>query len=73
MDKEAFDRRLEFDEGGASWVDGIILEALECLRSNKLSAPGSDCDFCKYRKAVKEAVRQFEKLIYKAFEPICLP
>ena len=63
-DKEAFDGRLEFDikiipyEGDTSWVENTILEAIECLKSDKLPAPNSDCDFCKYRKAVRDAVRQ---------------
>lgn len=69
MDKEAFDGRLEFDvkiipyEGDAAWVENTIFEAIECLKSDKLPHPGPDCDFCKYRKAVKEAVSQFEKVI----------
>lgn len=66
-DKEPFDGRLEFDvkiipyHGDTSWVEGIILEAIECLKSDKLPAPGSDCDFCKYRKATREVVSQFLK------------
>src|SRR5688572_27459140 len=66
-DKEAFDGRPEFDvkiipyEGDTSWAEGTILEAIECLKSDKLPSPGVDCDFCKYRKAVREAVSQLEK------------
>jgi hypothetical protein len=66
-DKEAFDGRLEFDvkiipyEGNTSWVENTILEAIGCLKSDNLPAPGSDCDFCKYRNAVTQAVSQFEK------------
>jgi hypothetical protein len=65
-DKEAFDGRLEFEvkiipyEGDTSWVEMTILEAIECLKSNTLPRPGSDCDFCKYRKAAKDIVRRFE-------------
>ena len=57
-DKKAFDGKLEFDiklipyEGDDSWVEGVIFEAIECLKSNKLPGSGEDCDFCKYRKAV---------------------
>ena len=47
-------------EGDTSWVENTILGAIGCLKSDKLPAPGSDCDFCKYRKAVKEAVSPFE-------------
>ena len=62
-DKEAFDGRLEFDikllpyEGDDSWVEGVIFDAIECLKSDKLPDSGEDCDFCKYRQAVKK----FEK------------
>jgi hypothetical protein len=66
-DKEAFDGRLEFDvkiipyKGDTSWVEGTILEAVECLTSDKLPSPGVDCDYCKYRKAVKQVVSRFEQ------------
>ena len=66
-DKEAFDGRLEFDvkivpyEGNTSWVEQIILDAIDCLKSERLPAPSVDCDFCKYRKAIRQAISQFEK------------
>lgn len=62
-DKEAFDAKLEFDikvipyTGDDSWVEGTIFDAIECLESDSLPKSGQDCDFCKYR----EAVRAFEK------------
>ena len=65
--KEAFDGRLEFDvkiipyDGDTSWVEDTILDAIQCLKSDRLPAPGADCDFCKYRKAVKETISQCEK------------
>lgn len=58
-DKEAFDGKLEFDikvipyTGDDSWVEKIILDAIECLKSDKLPESGEDCDFCKYRQATK--------------------
>ena len=61
--KESFDKKLEFDisilpyKGDDSWVEKTILDAIECLKSDKLPEPGEDCDFCKYR----EATRAFEK------------
>jgi len=61
--KESFDKKLEFDisilpyKGDDSWVEKAILDAIECLKSDSLPKPGDDCDFCKYR----EAVRAFEK------------
>ncbi|MBU3978789.1 PD-(D/E)XK nuclease family protein [Patescibacteria group bacterium] len=62
-DKEAFDAKLEFDIkillyiGNSDWVEQTILDAIKCLQSDNLPLSGQDCDFCKYR----EAVKQFEK------------
>lgn len=62
-DKDSFDAKLEFDiklipyVGNTDWVETTILDAIKCLQSDGLPEPGEDCDFCKYRKAVKE----FEK------------
>ena len=62
-DKEAFDGKLEFVikiipyVGDDSWVEKTVQDVIECLKSDNLPEPGEDCDFCKYRHAVK----QFEK------------
>lgn len=62
-DKKAFDGRLEFDikiipyKGNTSWVEKTVKEAIACLKSAKMPKPGPDCDYCRYRKAVRE----FEK------------
>lgn len=62
-DKEAFDAKLEFDikiipyVGDDSWVEKTILDAIDCLKGDTLPDSEPDCDYCKYRKAVK----QFEK------------
>jgi hypothetical protein len=62
-DKEAFDGRLEFDvkiipyQGDTSWVEGTIFKAIECLKSDNIPDSGHDCDYCKYRKAVRKVVR----------------
>ena len=59
-DKEAFDGRLEFNikiipyKGDDSWVEKTIKNAIDCLRSKEMPESGQDCDFCKYRKAVRE-------------------
>jgi len=59
-DKEAFDAKLEFDikllpyEGNSDWVEKTINDAIKCLKSDKLPQSGEDCDYCKYREAVKE-------------------
>ena len=62
-DKDAFDGKLEFDikiipyVGDDSWVEKTVLDAIDCLKSDSIPDSGPDCDFCKYR----EAVKQFEK------------
>lgn len=62
-DPAAFDGKLEFDikvipyEGNTDWVERTILDAIRCLKVDEMPDPGEDCDFCKYR----QAVRQFEK------------
>ena len=62
-DREAFDGKLEFTikiisyTGDDSWVEGKVLDAIKCLKNDQLPESGEDCDFCKYR----EAVKQFEK------------
>lgn len=59
-DKQAFDGRLEFSikiipyTGDDSWVENTVKEAITCLKGDTLPDPGPDCDFCKYRKAVRE-------------------
>ncbi len=59
-DKEAFDGKLEFDikvipyAGDTSWVEETILSLHRCLNLNGIPPSGDDCDFCKYRLAVKE-------------------
>jgi len=57
-DKEAFDGKLEFDikvipyEGDDSWVEKAIIDAHKCLNSEKIPEAGTDCDYCKYVKAI---------------------
>lgn len=56
-DREAFDAKLEFEikiipyVGDDSWVEKAVREAHKCLMSEKLPAPGADCDYCAYFKA----------------------
>ena len=58
-DRKAFDGRLDFDveiieyKGDNSWVEKAILEARECLMSDKLPKPNPECEFCSYRKAAQ--------------------
>lgn len=64
-DKQAFDGKLEFDiklipyEADDGWVEKTIIDAIKCLKSDVLPECGEECDFCKYRKAVKE-VEKYE-------------
>lgn len=59
-DKEAFDGKLEFNikiipyDGDDSWVEKTILNAINCMKSDDMPASGPECDFCKYRVAVKK-------------------
>lgn len=59
-DKEAFDGKLEFDikiipyTGDDSWVEKTVKAAIECLKSDHMPLPGEDCDYCKYRDAVRK-------------------
>lgn len=59
-DKEAFDGKLEFNisilpyKGSDSWVEKTIFDIYECLKKDELPLSGQDCDFCRYREAVKD-------------------
>lgn len=59
-DKKAFDGRLEFDVkiipyiGDDSWIEKTIFDLHQCLNNSKLPVSGVDCDYCKYREAIKE-------------------
>lgn len=63
-DTEAFDGKLEFDvkllpyTGDDKWIEKTIIEAKKCLDDEKFPAPGNDCDYCKYRKAVSEVIKK---------------
>lgn len=58
-DKAAFDGKLEFDikiipyTGNTDWVEPTILKAIDCLKGDSLPESGEDCDYCKYREAIK--------------------
>jgi len=59
-DKEAFDKKLEFDvyvlpyDGNDDWVEKAITDAYKCLMGNKIPEADKDCDYCNYREAVKD-------------------
>ncbi|MBU1255420.1 MAG: PD-(D/E)XK nuclease family protein [Patescibacteria group bacterium] len=59
-DKEAFDKKLEFDiyvipyKGDDSWVNDVIIKAHQCLNNNQIPEADKDCDYCRYREAVEQ-------------------
>lgn len=61
-DGRAFDGKLEFEvtlipyTGNDEWIEGVIEEMRECLMSDTPPAPGKDCDYCAYRKAIGVAL-----------------
>lgn len=63
-DAKAFDGKLEFDvtlipyEGDDSWVEKAIIDAKECLESDKVPDAGKDCDYCIYRETVKKILKR---------------
>jgi len=54
-----FDARLEFDlqiiphKGDTSWIEPTILDIKKCLDSDKMPDSNPDCEFCMYRKLIK--------------------
>ncbi len=59
-DIDKFDGKLEFDltliayNGSDNWVENKIKEIYACIQSEVVPEADSDCDFCRYRAAVKE-------------------
>lgn len=55
-----FDGRLEFEvqiishQGNDSWVEPTILKIKDCLESGKIPPADPGCEFCNYRKLIKE-------------------
>lgn len=61
-DLENFNEKLEFDitlidyVGADNWIEDTIQKIYECLNSDKYPRHSDDCDYCCYRKAVKEVL-----------------
>jgi len=59
-DKEAFDKKLEFDiyvlpyKGDDSWVEDAIIKAHQCLMADEIPFATEDCDYCRYAVARDE-------------------
>lgn len=56
--KKEFDIKIIPYTGDDSWVEQVIQGAHKCLMSETIPEPGDDCDFCKYRNAVREFERE---------------
>lgn len=58
-DRKAFDGKLEFDvkvipySGNDSWIEKALMDAHDCLMSEKIPQAGPDCDWCRYREVTK--------------------
>lgn len=58
-DREAFDAKLEFDikiipyQGDDSWVEKTVIQAHQCLMSDKTPEASETCDYCNYVQARK--------------------
>lgn len=59
-DREAFDGKLEFDvtlishKGKTDWIEKQLQKIKECLDSDKIPEPSDYCEFCDYRKKVRD-------------------
>ncbi|MEK7163268.1 MAG: PD-(D/E)XK nuclease family protein [Patescibacteria group bacterium] len=66
-DKKAFDGKLEFDitliahRGDDSWVRDAVINAKKCLDSEDLPRESPACEYCAYRKLLREAQETFDK------------
>ena len=64
-DREAFDGRLDFEltlvpyKGSTDWIEEALTNLKACLDGGVLPAAGEDCDYCRYREAVGQSLRQF--------------
>ncbi|MFA6198060.1 MAG: PD-(D/E)XK nuclease family protein [Patescibacteria group bacterium] len=58
-DRIAFDAKLEFEvklipyTGDTQWIEPALLIMKQCLQSASLPPVGADCDYCRYREAIK--------------------
>ena len=59
-DRKAFDGKLEFDitlipyTGNDGWIDKTLLAIKKTLDNTLVPLSGDDCDYCRYRGAVRE-------------------
>lgn len=61
-DREAFDGKLEFEvtlipyKGNADWVDPTLIKIKKVLDDDNIPEQDKDCDYCAYRKAVRDVL-----------------
>ena len=66
LDAEVFDSKLEFDvklipyKGDTSWIEGALTDIRNCLDKNSPPIADEDCDYCRYRKFIKESRTESE-------------
>lgn len=63
MDRQAFDKRIEFDinlipyTGSTAWVEPTLFKIKECLDGDEIPSEGRTCDYCAYRTAAGNAFK----------------
>ncbi|MEK9167943.1 MAG: PD-(D/E)XK nuclease family protein [Patescibacteria group bacterium] len=68
-DRKAFDGKLEFDvtliayKGDDSWVGKTLKDIKICLNGNTMPNAADDCDYCRYRDAVKKVTEAQPSLL----------
>jgi len=73
-DKKKFDAKLEFDikiipyTGKTAWIEPTLMEMRECLMSEKLPDAAPDCDYCNYRTAAGQSIREMGAFQKKLIE-----
>lgn len=62
-DRKAFDAKLEFDvtliayTGSDSWIEPTLEKIKACLDDDRVPLAGAHCDYCAYRQAAGESLR----------------
>lgn len=63
-DREAFDGRLDFEltlvphKGDTSWIEETLQQIKDCLESNDIPPSSAECDYCRYREAAGNAMKE---------------
>jgi hypothetical protein len=58
-------------EGDTAWVEPTLIKAKQCLMSDEIPEAGEECDYCRYRFAVKrvEGQKKEETIVKKQEKP----